>query len=324
MSIQNLPSEKRKYLCRLLFLQRSEIPDITMNKKLLQGSLLVALGAASYGLLATFVKLAYNQGYTIAEVTISQFVIGFCGLLILNLFVRRPAPENRVSNGKNIGKLMLAGTSLGMTSTFYYLAVQYIPVSIGIVLLMQTVWMGVVLEMILNRKLPSKGKLLAVVLILAGTVLATDMLTNTRAVSWVGIGWGLMAALSYTVSVYTTNKIALGMHPFRRTFWMLCGGLIVVASISAPSLVKHMNPDIFLSWGILLALFGTILPPILFTIGMPITGLGLGAILSSVEIPVSVLMAFFLLHEPVNVFQWLGILLILVTVIVMNLPRKGK
>jgi hypothetical protein len=37
---------------------------------------------------------------------------------------------------------MLAGTSLGMTSVFYYLTVKYIPVSIGIVLLMQTVWMG--------------------------------------------------------------------------------------------------------------------------------------------------------------------------------------
>ncbi len=295
-----------------------------MNKKILQGSLLVALGAASYGLLATFVKLAYNEGYTIAEVTFSQFVIGISGLLLLNLFVKNKKTEPKVSNGKNIAKLMLAGTSLGLTSTFYYLAVQLIPVSIGIVLLMQTVWMGVVLEMIINRKLPSKGKTLAVVLILAGTILATNMLTNTESINWIGIGWGLLAALSYTISVYTTNKVALGMHAFRRTFWMLAGGLIVVVAISLPSLMVKMNLNIFLSWGIVLALFGTILPPILFTLGMPATGLGLGAILSSVEIPVSVLMAYFLLHEPVNLYQWMGILLILVTVIVMNLPKKKK
>ena len=295
-----------------------------MNKKILRGSLLVALGAASYGLLATFVKLAYNEGYTIAEVTLSQFVIGFAGLLILNLFVKTKKAEVKVSNTTNIGKLMLAGTSLGLTSTFYYLAVQRIPVSIGIVLLMQTVWMGVVLEMILNKKLPSKGKALAVVLILAGTILATNMLTNTKAIDWIGIGWGLLAAFSYTVSVYTTNKVAVGMHAFRRTFWMLLGGLIVVVAISLPSLMQKLDLSIFLSWGIVLALFGTILPPILFTLGMPITGLGLGAILSSVEIPVSVLMAYFLLHEPVNLYQWMGILLILVTVIVMNLPKRGN
>lgn len=296
-----------------------------MNKTVLRGSLLVALGAACYGLLATFVKLAYNEGYTIAEVTLSQFVIGFCGLLILNLFVKsKKTAEPKVSNGKNIAKLMLAGTSLGLTSTFYYLAVQHIPVSIGIVLLMQTVWMGVVLEMILNRKMPSKGKILAVVLILTGTVFATNMLTNTQSIDWVGIGWGLLAASSYTVSMYTTDKVGLGMHAFRRTFWMLSGGFIVVICISLPSLMQKLDPDIFLSWGIWLALFGTILPPVLFSYGMPLTGMGLGAILSSVEIPVSVLMAFFLLHEPVGLFQWLGILLILVTVIVMNLPKRNR
>jgi hypothetical protein len=46
---------------------------------------------------------------------------------------------------------MAAGTSLEMTSVFYYL-VKYIPVSIGIVLLMQTVWMGVLLEMVFWKK----------------------------------------------------------------------------------------------------------------------------------------------------------------------------
>jgi hypothetical protein len=41
----------------------------TMTKKnILKGVILVGLGAASYGMLATFVKLAYNQGYTTAEV----------------------------------------------------------------------------------------------------------------------------------------------------------------------------------------------------------------------------------------------------------------
>jgi drug/metabolite transporter (DMT)-like permease len=57
-----------------------------------------------------------------------------------------------------------------MTSVFYYLAVKYIPVSIGIVL-MQTVWMGVLLEMILEKKLPSTKKIVSVIIVLIGTVL---------------------------------------------------------------------------------------------------------------------------------------------------------
>jgi drug/metabolite transporter (DMT)-like permease len=296
-----------------------------MKKQIIQGSLLVALGAACYGLLATYVKLAYDDGFSIAEITVSQFVIGVIGLLILNTLVKTKDEKTiKTSNKSNIFKLILAGTSLGLTSTFYYLAVQLIPVSIGIVLLMQTVWMGVVLDIILTRKTPSFGKIIAVILILFGTILATNMLFDMQKINFTGIGWGLLAAVSYTVSVYTSGKIALGMHAFRRTIWMLLGGLIIVMLISFPSLIEKFNWQIFTSWGIVLALFGTILPPVLFSIGMPKINLGLGAILSSVEIPVSVLMAYFLLHEKVNLYQWSGIILIMITVILMNLPRKDR
>jgi drug/metabolite transporter (DMT)-like permease len=296
-----------------------------MKKQIIQGSLLVALGAACYGLLATYVKLAYDDGFNIAEITVSQFVIGMIGLLILNAFVKKKDKISiNTSNKSNIFKLILAGTSLGLTSTFYYLAVQLIPVSIGIVLLMQTVWMGVVLDVILTKKTPSFGKIIAVILILFGTILATNMLFNVQKINFIGIGWGLLAAVSYTVSVYTSGKIAVGMHAFRRTIWMLLGGLIIVLAISIPSMIEKFDWQIFTSWGIVLALFGTILPPVLFSIGMPKINLGLGAILSSVEIPVSVLMAYFLLHEKVNLYQWSGIILIMITVILMNLPRKDR
>jgi hypothetical protein len=38
-------------------------------KTALKGVFLVAFGATSYGMLATFKKMAYNEGYTTAEVT---------------------------------------------------------------------------------------------------------------------------------------------------------------------------------------------------------------------------------------------------------------
>jgi drug/metabolite transporter (DMT)-like permease len=189
---------------------------------------------------------------------------------------------------------------------------------------MQTVWMGVVLDIILTKKWPSIGKTLAVILILFGTILATNMLFDIKKINFTGIGWGLLAAVSYTVSVFTSGKIAIGMHAFRRTIWMLFGGLIVVLAISFPSMIEKFDWQIFVSWGIVLALFGTILPPVLFSIGMPKINLGLGAILSSVEIPVSVLMAYFLLHEKVDLLQWVGIVLIMLTVIIMNLTHKKK
>jgi len=135
------------------------------NNNVLKGVFLVGFGATSYGMLATFVKMAYNEGYTTAEVTTSQFILGIIGILLINLFQKTKNKNTAINISQNIFHLMLAGTSLGMTSVFYYLAVKYIPVSIGIVLLMQTVWMGVLLEMILEKKLPSTQKIVSVIIV---------------------------------------------------------------------------------------------------------------------------------------------------------------
>ena len=142
-------------------------------KNNIKGVLLVALGATSYGMLATFVKLSYIEGFTTAEVTSSQFIYGIIGILLINLFQRiKHKNTTQKANTKNILQLMIAGTSMGMTSVFYYLAVKYIPVSIGIVLLMQTVWMGVLLEWFLDKKAPSLQKTVAVIVVIIGTGLA--------------------------------------------------------------------------------------------------------------------------------------------------------
>ena len=67
----------------------------------LKGSIFVALGASCYGLLTTFVKLAYAEDFTTYEVTFSQLIIGFVALCILNLFLKkkhRPIQDSKLRN----------------------------------------------------------------------------------------------------------------------------------------------------------------------------------------------------------------------------------
>jgi drug/metabolite transporter (DMT)-like permease len=295
------------------------------QNNVLKGVFLVALGATTYGMLATFVKMAYSEGYTTAEVTTSQFVLGIIGILIINAFQKVKNKEKVVkATSKNIFHLMLAGTSLGMTSLFYYLAVKFIPVSIGIVLLMQTVWMGVLLEMILEKKLPSKQKVFAVFIVLIGTVLATNIIHNDIVLDWRGIVWGVLAAASFTTTMFTANRVATGISSAQRSLYMLLGGAVIVFIFAFFTQVTPFNLAIFLKWGIVLSLFGTIIPPLLMNLGFPLTGIGLGSIVSALELPVSVMMAYVLLNEKVILTQWIGIVLIILAIIIMNVNFKRK
>lgn len=295
-----------------------------IKNNLLKGVLLVGLGASSYGMLATFVKLAYQENYTTAEVTTAQFVYGIIGLLLINLFQKVKNNNTIKASKKQRFQLMFAGTSLGLTSVFYYLAVKYIPVSIAIVLLMQTVWMGVILEIILEKKLPSKQKTLAVFIVLLGTLLATNILKNNLNIDWRGILWGMLAAASFTTTMFTANKIAIGISSAQRSLYMLFGGAVIVFCFAIFTQNTPFQFEIFMKWGIVLALFGTIIPPILMNAGFPKTGLGIGSIVSTLELPVSVLMAYFILNESVNLLQWIGILLIIFAIVFMNIHLKSN
>ena len=318
------------------------------KKSIFKGVLFVAMGASIFGMLATFVKLSYRDGFTTSEVTTAQFVLGLLGLLILNGIQTKTAKKNQAKpTAKEVRILMLAGTSLGCTSLFYYLCVQYINVSIAIVLLMQSVWFSVVVESFISRKFPNLKKIIATVIVLAGTFLATNLINLDVTLDWHGVFWGLMAAASFTATMFTSNTLATHIPVLRKSLIMLSGGAIIVFIflffaqigplhfdflksfyLNFTNNTEHIKPfdfSIFYTYGFVLALFGTIIPPILFNLGFPKTGLGLGSIISSLELPVSVTMAFVLLGEEVIVIQWVGILLILFAIVLMNLPsRKNK
>ncbi|MBL7881121.1 MAG: EamA family transporter, partial [Chryseobacterium gambrini] len=305
------------------------------------------IGASIYGMLATFVKLAYQDGYTTSEVTTSQFLLGIVGLLVLN-FIQTITSKKALPSptSKEVKNLMLAGTSLGCTSLFYYIAVQYINVSIAIVLLMQSVWFSVVVESFLTKKIPNARKIVSVIIVLAGTILATNLINESLDLDWKGIFWGLLAAASYTLTMFTSNTLATHLPVFRKSIIMLLGGSVVVFAflffaqigplhfeglksfyLTFTDNTEHIhsfNYSILWKYGLILSLFGTIIPPILFNVGFPNAGLGLGSIVSSLELPVSVTMAFVLLGEKVIFIQWVGIILILFAIVLMNLPKKDK
>lgn len=319
------------------------------NNNLLKGVLFVGLGASFYGMLATFVRLAYDEGFSTAEVTASQFILGILILLIINITMKVKGSKDVPFQGNDKIKLMVAGSSIGLTSLFYYISVQYINVSIAIVLLMQTVWISILIESILTKTFPSVKKLIAMVIVLVGTVMATNLIGQEIDLDWRGLFWGFLAACSFSTTMFTANGIANYLPTYKKTLFMVLGGGVLVGLFCFftqigphyfPNLVnfesilgedfivdKAFDRSIFLKWGIFLSLFGTVLPPILLNLGFPKTGLGLGSIIASVELPVSVTMAFVLLNEQVLLIQWTGILIILFAIVYMNFdqvfPKKS-
>jgi len=286
-----------------------------------RSTLYVAAGACSYGLLATFVKYANQLGIHTSVLTFLQFMLGFLFLLAFNLVSRIQKKENIVIGISSKLKLTAWGTSLGLTTTLYYLAIQYIPVSVGIILLMQSIWISLVAEAVLLKKFPSKGKITGVVIVLFGTILATNLFQQDNNLNYKGILLGFGAGISYAMAIYASSTVEKQLPSSVRSQFLVFGGLMLIIACWNVTIIPHLHANA-LPWGILIAVFGTILPPLLFTKGIPKTGIAMGNIISSLEIPISTLSAMLILREVVSGFQWLGILLILTAVIIINVRTK--
>ncbi|QMV68197.1 DMT family transporter [Sphingobacterium paramultivorum] len=286
-----------------------------------KSTLYVAAGACSYGLLATIVKYANHLGIHTSLLTFLQFMFGFLFLLAFNLLSKRNAEEHKVIKFSSKIKLMVWGISLGLTTTLYYLSIQYIPVSVGIILLMQSIWISLVAEAVLLKKFPSKGKITGVIIVLLGTTLATNLFQNNNNLDYRGIILGFGAGISYALAICASSTVEKELPSPIRSQFLVLGGLLLIVAFWNIDIIRYMQPNA-LPWGFLIAIFGTILPPLLFTKGIPKTGIAMGNIISSLEIPVSTLSAMLVLQEVVSGFQWFGILLILMAVIIINVGKS--
>ncbi|WP_316830941.1 DMT family transporter [Pedobacter aquatilis] len=282
---------------------------------MLKGIVLVFLGACSFGILSTFVKLAYHDGYTLGDVTGAQAFFGAVILWVLFFFQSR---TSRYKAEKKVlvtpwWKMLLAGTSTGLVSVLYYQCVKLVPNSVAIVLLMQFIWMSILLELIIYGKKPTSLQFLAILLVLGGTVLASGMLeTSIAGLDFKGIGFGLLAALSYAGFLMLSGKIGTEYPVLKKSALMITGACLLIFILFPPAfLFSGALSGTLLKWGLIIAVFGTIIPPLFYADGVPRIGTALSSILSAAELPIAVMMAGFVLQEQVSLLRWLGVIVIL-------------
>lgn len=300
-----------------------------LKREKMLGGLSVLLAASFYGFMSPIVKGAYGEGHSFAQVTFSQFF--YASFFFLPYFLWQ-LKKTKV-NLKELWKLLLVGfLGLGGTSLFYYGSLQLLPASISLILLFQFVWVGLLLEWLFFGHKPTPYHLLSVGVVLLGTFFTIPIGDVGENLSLPGIGLGLAAAFSYSFFLIGTARLSAGMKGGMRSAIMVLGTLVLIflffLTYTPP---VELNPFGTISkWGLLLGLLGQVFPPLLFSYGAPRIGGSLTSLFGTMELPVGILAAFFILNEVILPIQWFGIGLILAGILFSQLEPlfhqmlKGK
>jgi drug/metabolite transporter (DMT)-like permease len=286
---------------------------------------MVFTGACSYGILSTLVKLAYTEGYNTAEISVTQAFIGMCVLWIFVFFQKKRAEELSSQPAKAVWwPLLFTGATIGLATFLYYLSVRYISASVAVVIMMQFTWISILLDWLFFKKKPQWKQLAIIGVILAGTVMASGMV-DTGSISKRGIWYALGTALLYAIYIVANSRTAVKVPALKKSAVMMLGSTAGILAVNAHHLIldNHFDLGLF-KWGISLALFGTVIPPLLFAAGIPKIGAGLSAILMTAELPVAVICAHIILGEQVSPVQWLGITLMLLAMVMLNLKKDKR
>jgi drug/metabolite transporter (DMT)-like permease len=289
--------------------------------------LMVFAGACSFGILSTFVKLAYREGYTAAGISASQ---AFTGMLVLWLWVwirskKQQAPLALSTIKTCWWQVLLTGAAIGLTTFLYYVSVQYIPASIAIILLMQFTWMGVLLDRIFFNKKADAIQLITIAIILTGTVMASgmnDMKIDGPFIK--GALYALASAFLYALYVVANSRYGNALPAPQKSAIIMTGSTLGILIVNVQQLTVNSHFDTgLIKWALFLAVFGTIIPPVLFAKGIPKIGAGISAIIMTAELPVAILCAHLILGEKISAVQWAGIIIMLLAIVWMNV-RKSK
>lgn len=273
--------------------------------------LLIIIASSSYGILSTIVKVAMNAGFTSAEAITSQYVIGFLLAVVLFVCTQRTLPK---LNARGWRILVLGGMLTGFTGIVYGHSLNYLPASLAVVMLFQFTWIGTLLDCILKRRFITRIEAIALVVLFAGTILAAGVIdTDLSRIAWQGWGFGLLSALSFAVFIQVNSRQVDGVTTISRMTIMSFVALVMTSFFLAPEIVWNgtlFNEGLW-KFGLILGMFGIIVPILLFGIAAPKVGGALTSILSAMELPVAICVSVIVLHETLTVLQIAGIALVL-------------
>ena len=291
------------------------------------GIILTLLGATLWGVSGTSVQFIGNFRNMNLEWLLTMRLITAGLLTVLYGWIRQGnAIFNVFRNWRDTLGLVIFGV-FGMALCQYTYFRSIVIAGAGIATVLQYLAPSMIIIYLLVRygKRPSTGEIISVILALVGTI----CLMGNNGFSFESfrsdvLFWGLLSAVG--VAVYSVSPVRLlatyGTIPIVG-FGMLLSGLVAAALFQQPH--SYATWDVWTVVGCFNVVFlGTIVSFNAYLEGVKRIGAVPGSILSSIE-PISA--AFFGWALLGNQFNWVGILgmaMIIATVIIIALEKRGQ
>jgi drug/metabolite transporter (DMT)-like permease len=277
-----------------------------------RGLTLVALSTMAYGVLPILGKVAYSAGVGVLPLLAWRYVLA---ALLIAALERNPRPPLRARL-----RLWAIGSVFVVNSIAYFRALQQIPASVtALVLYTYPVIVALLAALVGVERLTGRA-LLAAAAAFAGCALTARGAPSGVPLALSGVAWALGAALVYASYIVLSSRFGVGV-PARVLALHLAQAAAVVCvafALADGGLALPLDPRGLLAVAGI-GVVSTVVAMTAFLAGMALVGPTRASVLSSLEVIVTLALAFLLLGERLSPWQWAGAALILGAVAFQNL-----
>jgi drug/metabolite transporter (DMT)-like permease len=277
-----------------------------------RGLALVALSTMAYGVLPILGKVAYAAGVRPLPLLAWRYVIA-AGLIALLERGPRPPLRARLT-------LWAIGSVFVFNSVAYFRALEQIPASVTALVLYTYPVIVALLAAFAGVERLRWRSLLAAFGAFAGCALTAGGATADAPLPASGVAWALAAALVYASYIVLSSRFGAGV-PARVLALHLAQAAAVICvglALAGGGLSLPLAPQALLSVAGI-GVVSTVVAMTAFLAGMALVGPTRASVLGSLEVIVTLLLAFLLLGERLSAWQWAGATLILGALAFQNL-----
>lgn len=267
------------------------------------------------GTMPIFAKLAYAAHidiFTVAALrtTVAAGLMWLAALTIGRKFIRSSAPA--------IFGSMLAGGINGLGSIFFYSSLFLIDASLGqLINITYLIFVTILLRM--AGQAVSWLTIGRTALAIGGICLLT--IGGLGPPNWLGVGLMLVAALSYAVQLVIGQRVMYDIPAPTMTLYAITAMALVV-NVAWLFVTPELGEATSAGWRavILMGVF-TALSRLTLFLGVKHLGSIQAALLGVLEVVVTIIIAIVLLDERLAVLQWVGALVVLVSVYLVRYEK---
>ena len=289
------------------------------------GILLCLASAASFGAMAIFGKLAYEQGATLGTLLALRFLLAAVLFWALVAVTGRLRAVRGLARRDAVAGLALGAIGYSAQAGAFFAALRRLDASLLSLLLYTFPAMVTVAAIALGRERASARAAGALALASAGLVLVLAGAAG-GALDPLGVGLAIGAAVIYTAYILVSDGAAGRIDPIVLSA-LVCTGAAFTLTVASAAL-GDLRPGALsaagFGWLAAIAVVSTVAAVSLFFAGLARVGPTTASIVSTAEPVTTVVLAFLVFGESLSAVQLAGGALVIGAVFVLSAPVRRR